>query len=255
MPVYGSANVDALLDGAAVVESFGTEPWELPEAEMLQITYEVAEAPALELTPPALHPSVPPYAAINVSRFPESPVGAFTLAEVRLVCRAGIRPRGLLLGGVCDSQAALDELSSRWGYRLQLGEVSLSRRHDRVRGLASVGGRVAIDVTMTDGEPIGTSDMTMQHSLHLVREGANDANGALVQVDPEFAVHSADRGRPVVDVLAGEALGTRDKLQLTYPVVAWTCRADTDLPRLRFAIDPRKPAFEGTRKLEQPAAA
>ncbi|MPY96139.1 MAG: hypothetical protein GEV08_24670 [Acidimicrobiia bacterium] len=250
MPIFGRADVDALLPTAPVIAGLRPAPWELPEAELLQATFEVVEDPALTLTPPALHPSIPPYAAFNVTRFPDTPVGPFTLAQVRLVCRAGIRPRGYLLGAVCDSPDAVAALRSAWGYRVGLGEVVLSQRHDRVRGTVAVGGRTIMDLTMEDGEPIGSSDLQLVANLHLVRESEEDRAGVLIQVDPEYAIHSAERGRPELAVYDGEAWGTGGGLDPHFPIVAFTCTADTDLPAMRFTLDPRRPAFEGTRRIE-----
>ena len=250
MPVFGRADVDALLAAAPVVPDLRPTPWELPEAELLQATFEVVEGPALDLTPPALHPSIPPYAAYSVTRFPDSPVGPFQLAQVRLVCRAGIRPRGFLLGAVCDSAEAAAALRRSWGYRVEVGEVELSARHDRVRGTARLGGRVVLDVTMEDGEPIGSGDLQLLDNLHLVRLGEDDTAGALIQVDPEYAIHRAERGRPRLPTFDGEAFGTGGRLQAHFPIVAFTCQADTDLPAVRFVLDPRRPAFEGTRRVE-----
>lgn len=253
MPIFGRLDVDTALTGAPVLSGLHPRPWELPEAELLQATFEVAEDPALRLTPPALHPSIPPYAAFTVARFPDSPVGPFNLAQVRLVCRAGIRPRGYLLGAVCDTAEAATALRDGWGYRVALGEVALSPRHDRVRGTVRVDGRDILDVAMEDGEPIGSADLQLASSLHLVRESIEDQSGLLVQVDPEYAIHSAERGRPRLSSYDGDAWGTGEHLQPHFPIVAFTCTADTDLPAMRFTLDPRRPAFEGTRRIEAAA--
>ncbi|MEL6983052.1 MAG: hypothetical protein AAFO29_11565, partial [Actinomycetota bacterium] len=85
MPLFGTLDLDTALADAPTVGGLSPEPWNLPGAETLQVSYEVAEDPALAITPPALHPSIPPYATFSVCRFPESPVGAFTLAMVRLI--------------------------------------------------------------------------------------------------------------------------------------------------------------------------
>ena len=55
-----------------------------------------------EYVRPAIDPSIPPFASFFAGRVPESPVGPFSLVQVRLVVRAGIRPRALWLGSVGD---------------------------------------------------------------------------------------------------------------------------------------------------------
>lgn len=253
MPVFGRLDVAPVLATAPVVE-LSPEPWELPEAQLLQLTFEVADEPALELVPPALHPSIPPYAALNVARFPDTPVGPFALAQVRLVCRAGIRPRGYLLGAVCDSARAAEALAVGWGFKVRVGEVGLSVRHDRVRAQVAFEGRTVLDAGLALPEPLGSGDLQPLASLNLARLSPDDRTGALIQVDPEYAVHTADRGRPVVTAFAAEHWGGEDLLQLRNPIVAWSARADTDLPVVRFAIDPNRPAFEGTRRVDRAAA-
>ena len=89
MPVFGKQDVEAAAARAPLMTGLDTDAWELKGAETLQLSFEVAEEPAEWLIPPALHPSVPPYATLTVARYPDSPVGPFALAQVRLVVRAG----------------------------------------------------------------------------------------------------------------------------------------------------------------------
>ena len=110
MPRSGSLAVADVLGDAPEVFSLDTPTWEMENAQFLQINWEVEDAAALDLTPPSLHPSIPPFASFFAGHFPESPVGPFSLVQVRLVVRAGIRPRGLCLGAVCDSPAATEAL-------------------------------------------------------------------------------------------------------------------------------------------------
>ncbi|MCU1451303.1 MAG: hypothetical protein JWP02_3473, partial [Acidimicrobiales bacterium] len=158
MPRFGTLDVDAALADAPVVASLDSPSWELPDVQLLQVNWEVDDDAALQLTPPALHPSIPPYASFVASRYPVSPVGPFTLVQVRLVVRAGIRPRALALGALCDSEAAVRMLGDAWGFPVQLGELTFVTRHDRIRATASLGGRTVVEVAIHDPEVIGGSD-------------------------------------------------------------------------------------------------
>ena len=40
-------------------------------------------------------------------------------------------------------------------------------------------------------------------------------------------------------------------LQLADPIVATCSTVDTDLPRIRFVMDPLKPVFQGTRRIRE----
>lgn len=250
MPVFGKQDVQAAIERAPLMSGLDTDPWELKGAEILQLSFEVVEDPAEWLVAPALHPSIPPYITLSVARFPDSPVGAFGLAQVRLVVRAGIRPRAYLLGAYTDSEKAASELRARWGFTIEQGTLTLQARHDRVIGQVAKDGQLILDMEAENPEYISGSDVTYIDSLHLVRvnEGGEE-KPLIVQVDPEYVFHSAQRGMPHLKALNSAAWGAENRLQCTNPMTATYTRCDTDLPRLRFALDPSVPAMQGSRKL------
>lgn len=256
MPRFGLLDVSTVT-GAPQVGALSEAPhWELPEATLVQINWEVQDEAALTVTPAALHPSIPPYLSFFAGRYPDSPVGSFTLVQMRLVVRAGIRPRGYCLGAVCDSAEATEALRRHWGYPIEQGEAEVSVRHDRVLVRAALGGRDVVAATLTHPESIGGSDLMPFDNLHLVQLAAADGGGAaLVQVDPEYAIHSADRGTPRLELPDPHALGMAGAVRLDRAMVGFTFKADTDLAPVRFAIDPSKPAVQGTRRLAAPAKA
>lgn len=250
MPLFGTLDLDAALATAPTIDSLDPESWSLPGSEVLQVSYEVAEAPALAVTPPGLHPSIPPYATLSFHRAPQSPVGPFTMAMVRLIVRAGIRPRGLLIKAFVDSPAAADALRRGWGYETAIAEVSLSQRHDEIRGAVTVDGEVALAAALENPEPIAGADIELFDNLHLVH---HDGDPLLVQVDPGYEYHRADRGRVRLDTFRADVLGATG-IEPVYAVVGVSCRADMELNAPRFVIDPRVPAVQGTRRLERSAS-
>lgn len=247
MPLFGTLDLESALAKAPTIDGLDPEPWSLPNAETLQVSYEVAEGPALAITPPALHPSIPPYATFSLSRFPESPVGPFTLATVRLIVRAGIRPRGLLVKAFTDSEAAADGLRRGWGYDVTVADVSLSRRHDRITGRVAIDGATALEAVLDDPEPVVGGDLELFDNLHLVNVA--DGDPLIVQVDPGYTYHKADRGRAALATYQPEALATVG-IEPVYAVVAVACTADMELAAPRFVLDPARPAVQGTRRLE-----
>ena len=250
MPVFGKQDVQAAAARAPLMSGLDTDPWELKGAEILQLSFEVVEKPAEWLIAPALHPSIPPYATLSVARFPDSPVGPYMLAQVRLVVRAGIRPRGYVVGACTDSEQAAAELRTRWGFTLDLAAIGLQARHDRVIGTVERDGRTILDMEAENPEHISGSDVTYIDSLHLVRVNeSGEEKPLLVQVDPEYVFHAAQRGIPHLKTLDTAAWGADDRLQCTNPMTATFTRCDTDLPRLRFALDPSLPAMQGSRRL------
>ena len=253
MPLIGTLDTAAALAAAPHVRALTTEGWELPDVTLVQVNWEVLHDPSLALTPPALHPSIPPYVAAFAMRVPDSPVGPFTLAQMRLVVRAGIRPRGYCLGAVCDSEAATEALREGWGYPVQVGDVRLAVRHDRVSCTASIDGRELMEVAVGDPEPINGADLLPFDNLHLIRLGAG-AEGAIVQVNPEYAIHGADRGRPILRLPDPAALGMAGGIRLTMAMTGFTFRADTTLPAVRFLMDPVRLAVQGTRRVDPVAS-
>ena len=114
MPLYGTLELAPEAADLPTLRDLDTEAWHLPKAEILQLLFEVPSA-TQALLPRAVHPAVPAYAVIAVTRYGESPVGPFTLAALRLGCRAGAHPRGYVLGAVASSAAAASALRERWG--------------------------------------------------------------------------------------------------------------------------------------------
>jgi len=248
VPRSGLLDVSAPPADVPTLSSLEAPSWEMGDAQFLQINWEVEDAGALALTPPSLHPSIPPFASFFAARIPESPVGPFSLVQIRLVVRAGIRPRALCLGAVCDSSAAVEALRAHWGYPVQLGEVYHASRHDHVRFIASLDGRELVDLAVHTADVINGSDLMTFDNLHLVRVG-DDAALKLVQVDPEYTIHQADRGRAHVGLPDVNALGMRRDLRLTSPIVGFTFRADTDLVPVRFVIDAVESALTSTKRI------
>ena len=250
MPLFGKQDVQTAATRAPLMSGFDTDAWSLKNAEILHLAFEVVEGPAEWLVPPALHPSVPPYAALSVARFPESPVGPFMLAQVRLVVRAGVRPRAYLLGAYTDSEKAATELRTRWGFSINVATLTLQSRHDRVIGTVARGEQTILNMELENPEHISGSDVTYLDSLHLARAVEKGKETSLiVQIDPEYVFHNAQRGKPRLISLQSDAWGADGKLQCTNPMHATFCRCDTDLPKLRFAMDPEKPVTQGSRRL------
>jgi acetoacetate decarboxylase len=250
MPQFGKQDMQAAVARAPLIKGFGTEAWELKNAEILHLAFEVVEGPAEWLVPPALHPSIPPYATLAVARFSTSPVGPFALAQVRLVVRAGIRPRGYLLGAYTDSEQAANELRARWGFTLGLATITLQARHDRVIGQVVREGQTILDMELENPEQIAGTEVTYLDNLHLARVMENGKETpVIVQVDPEYVFHSAQRGKPRLISLQADAWGGDNRLRCTNPMHATFCRCDTDMPKLRFGMDPSVPAVQGSRRL------
>ena len=247
MPLLGTLNTAALLEAAPKMSGFDAEPWAIEGVEILHIKFEIDDTDMQAPLPKALHPTIPPVVIFTVAAYPESPVGAFTLAQVRVGCRANALPRGFLTRAYCDSADAREALSSKWGYDVHAGDVRLRRFHDRMAGTVAVDGREILRVSLLDPEPISGGDIQYVSNMNLARDA--DGKGVLVQVDPDYRFHKAERGKPEVTIF-NQSAWRAEGVDPVWPVAASWALCDTGFPKIRFVLDPDQPAVVGTRRIE-----
>lgn len=243
----GTLDVGPALAGAPdVVGPATSDELVLEKVRILQVLFETAAGTAEAVLPPALHPSVPPHLSWVVRHCPESPAGPFRLAETRIGCRAGTKPRGYLVGAVVDNPAAGDLLSDRWGFRCHAGEVRLDVGYDRVAARVALDGVVVLDVALVDPEVVAGGSVKYVPNLNPARTALGLA---LVQVDADYAFERIERGRPELGVFHPAAWG-EPRLRPTTPVSATLTTTTVTLHRLTWACDPHRPALEGTVHLD-----
>lgn len=248
MPRAGTLDVKQFGADSAGIQGYKTEPWLLKQAQILNCAIECDNLKTDALLPPAMHPTIPAYALFNVSVYPESPAGPFKIAEVRIVGRAGVRPRGFVLRSYVDGEEACRELARRWGYPALPARVGLELRHDRVIGRVHQGGKLVLECELIDRDAVSGSDIQYVASMHLARN-REDGKLILVQVDPDYTFSRAERGKPRVNVLEAAAWKTGGNLQLADPIAASFTLCEVTLPRIRYICDPDRPAFQGTTKV------
>jgi hypothetical protein len=224
------------------------EPWEIAGVEMLNVSFEIDDRHITDVLPAALHPVIPPTAYFTIARYPDSPVGPFTLAQVRVGCRASALPRGFLLRAYADTQAACDALRARWGFDCRVAEVRLQRFHDRIVGTVRDDGREILRVALDNPEPISGGDVQYVSNMNLAKLAGNGGAATLIQVDPDYVFHRADRGTPRIEEFERDAWAAVG-IHPVYPITATFVLCDTGFPRIRYVVDPTKPAIAGTRKV------
>ena len=250
MPTFGTLELTSVVDRLATMPDLDTEAWSLPGAEVLQLAFEVPRATE-SLLPRAMHPAIPPYATIWVTRYPESPVGPFTLAQLRLMGRAGAHPRGFVLGAVASTDDAARALRERWGLPVVPGKVTFTRRHDRITASVVRDGVTVLDCELIDPEPISGGDVQYIHSVTLAHATLEGKTGPLlIQVDSRYTLKKAERGRPHIGALVAPGWNA-GPLRPLNPIAATVTSADTDLPRIRFVMDPEVPVVRGTRRIRE----
>ncbi len=248
MPRFGTLDLAGWNKSAPSINGFKTEPLVLKGAQILSINMEIDDDPADALLPRTMHPSIPEYAIFNVTSYPESPFGAFAIAEVRVSGRTGFRPRGFVLRSFCNNEDACRELASRWGYPTAPAEVKLDIRHDRVVARVSAGGRPVLECELVDRDVIAGGDIQYIASMHMARN-KEDGKLVLVQVDPDFTFSKAERGKPRVLLLDNDAFGAGNNLRLGNPISATFTTAEVSIPKIRYICNPELHAMQGTTKV------
>ena len=101
---------------------------------------------------------------------PESPWGPFRLAQTRIECRSGTRPRGLLVSAICNNPVAGRALAEGWGYRWEPGEIDFRRGYDQVRSVVHSEGEIALEMILTRLRGLALCDDDVErHGSFLVR--------------------------------------------------------------------------------------
>jgi hypothetical protein len=243
---FGTLDVNELAAEAAQIDGYGTEPLSLKGAQVLNVTSEISAAGSDALLAPAMNPSIPPYVECTVMVFPESPWGPFSTGELRLVGRAGYRPRTRTFRTYVDNPAAASELARRWGFPVAPGKVRLHPRHERiVVEIDDDRGRRVLDAEMIDREGISGSDIQYIASMHLVRNRA-DSKLVLVQVDPDYVFTKVERGHSHFIQIDQEAWGSKGLIMPTNPIISTYAQCEVILPKIRFVCDPNRNALLST---------
>jgi hypothetical protein len=244
VPQFGRLDVTRLSERIPVVRELAREAWET-DTRVLNFSYELDDSHALELLPPALHPSIPLWGNLMLREHATSPVGPFALAELRVIGRAGVHPGGYTFGAFATTDEAVAFLRESYGWPVRRGEVRIERRHDATFGSVRAEGRSVLDAALERAEPISPGDVLYHVSFHLARVGGDVR---LVQAEPRYTPASAERGTPRVRAFEPEAFGEpRAKLVNPLPATAMTGRVE--LRPVRWLIDPLRPAVVGSTRV------
>jgi len=238
----GEADVDLLAAAAPVLASLDPDPVALADVTVLQAAFELPAAARTAALPPGLHPTVPALAVVLAWRVGDSPWGPFSLAQVRVSCRSGVRPRGFVVGCVVDRAAAATQVASRWGLPAVGGEVTLRRRYDAVELVVACDGSVVCELTAVDPEPLSPADVAYPVTLTLAR---TERGPRLIQLEPDYELTAVERLRPRLLRFDGAAWGSA-ALRPADPVAATVGTGSVSFPRLRFVCRPDVMAFAGT---------
>jgi hypothetical protein len=238
----GTATPDEFLGHAATIDTFAAEAVTLPGAEVLQAAFEIRIAGRESSLPPGLHPTNPPTFVLQVWRCPDSPWGAFSLAQARVGARSGLRPRGFVEGCACDNDDATAALRAGWGLPVRRGEVRLHRRYDGTDATVTLDGSVVIEVHALGPVPLAPDDIAYPTSAAL----AHTPRGLrIVQVDADVDVARAERLTARL-VSFDAAPWVHPSVEPYHPVSASIADGSITLGPVRYLSRPDTLAFTGT---------
>jgi hypothetical protein len=249
--LVGTLDVTSLPTPAPELANFETPAWELGEIDVLHVNYEISANAIQSSVPPALHPSIPPHLSWLVYRVKDSSFGPFTLAQTRVGCRIGLKPRGLLLSAFCDNATVGRQLRSRWGFDVRAGDLVVSKHADQIELRVRSAGRDILALDVVDPTLLPGGAVPIAAGLNLARTAVGTR---LVQVDPEYVIASAERGKVKLRTFDAAAWGD-PTIVPTWPISGSFMRAEVTLPRLRYLTDPTSTSADGTTRLRDPEAA
>ncbi len=224
------------------VDVFAMEPVSLPDAHVALAHFELPYAVREAILPPSLHPNTPPILTVLAWHCPASPWGAFSLAQLRVGCRSGVRTRGLLLDAGIDNHDAAAALAAGWGLATHSAEVHLRRGYDASTVTVDFDGASVLRLHLADPDPLGLDDVQLSPTL----TPAEMPRGLrLVQFEPEYAVTRSERLRPRLDHLDPGAWGEA-RATPRHPVGASLVAATITLAPVRFVVRADVTGFDGT---------
>ena len=206
--LIGTAPVEPLAARAVRVDAFASAPVELPDAHVALAHFELPYAVREAILPPSLHPNTPPILTVLAWHCPSSPWGAFSLAQLRVGCRSGVRTRGLLLGAGIDNPDAAAALASGWGLVSRPAEVHLRRGYDASEVAVDFDGVRVLRLHLADPDPLGPDDVQLSATL----TPAETRRGLrLVQFEPTYvgarAPNASDPASTISTRVRGERSG------------------------------------------------
>ena len=242
MPDYGRLTEERLPAAApAISPLYPPAPWPLPGARVLKVLYETDADPVLTWLPPKLSRSSPPYAVIAVAHYPESPIGAFSLASQHAGCRAGFFIRAFTVQAITDNPAAMSALRELWGFPCKLGEIEIQAGEGSAAALVRIDGNVVVDVQLSRGTPIDGPSVRFDPLLNVrlapsLEEGRRHDSVQMVQIDPDCEVREAVRSEATVRFPSASDAAPWHLLPARYTISATVCLVDTELPLARFVM-------------------
>lgn len=193
-------------------------PWEIGEAVLQQITFEVPVPNARRNLPDAVTRSAPTYGRILVTDRADSPVGPYREAVLMVGCRVGMLPANYVVAAVVNTEAARDAIAAYWRYLPSLGEIGFERSESEIRSTIDAGDGLTVELHSPIGEAAAATILRWDPLLVVEPQ---DGAGTASEIPSEHDVQLAWLARGSALTYAG---GTRSnpwiQLRSSNPITA-----------------------------------
>jgi hypothetical protein len=105
----------------------------------------------------------------------------------------GGRPAAFVAASFCDSEAAIRELSARWGYPAAPADIKVNARHHDFGASVTINRHSLLELALRKRRPLPSLNLQPLPSMNLARN-REDGRLVLVQVDVEAAFAQSDGG-------------------------------------------------------------
>lgn len=146
-------------------------PWDLAQATICQVTFEVAQDAALAVLPGDVTRPVPCYARLFLLDATDGPAGPFRMAALLAGGRFRMLPRNILARAVIDGP--VEAVAGAFGAPFVPGAVSLTRDASRVTATVSEGGTTVAEVVLPELRAVDPSMLRWDAWLGFAGPGDN----------------------------------------------------------------------------------
>ena len=171
------------------VESDAQEPpWEIGEAVVQHITYEIPVPNARRNLPDIVTRSAPTYGRVSVIDRADSPVGPYREALLMVGCRVGLIPALYVVDAVVNSEAAREAIAAHWKYQPSVGEINIERSDNAITSSFDAGD--GLTVTLHSPTTEAAAVVIVRYDPLLVVQPSN-GSGAATEIPCEHDVRQA----------------------------------------------------------------
>ncbi len=163
-------------------------PWEIGEAVVQHITFELPVANARRNLPDIVTRSAPTYGRISVIDRADSPVGPYREALLMVGCRVGMIPALYVVAAVVNTEAARDAIAAHWNYLPSVGEIDIARSDDAIRSSIDAGDGLTVGLNSPIAEAAAVT--IVRYDPLLVVQPTN-GSGAASEIPCEHDVRQA----------------------------------------------------------------